>query len=285
MGYTPAARINLASDWRGTAEELAAKASEFLAESGFDQKFFCTERLVRYYLTRGVISPPEKDVLDRRKALFAPLQFRQLVLTRLLAERGWDLERVAGQLQGPKGPKTERELDELLNQLAEPTEAERLLFRSRLEQPSLADFRSRPGLYHQSNKSVVTVKSDVDETGEEPSRAERRPARESLTRKIIHSARSEEGGLAKLSMIAEKMLRDPDLQPGEAAALRELADMARLAFRQGSRKERWTRVRLAPWCEVNIKIGKDGELSESQKSHIIKEFIKVLEDYDTRLGL
>lgn len=277
MGFTPATRIKLASDWRGTAEELAAEATTFLGECGFDEKFACTERLVRYYLTRGVLTPPEKDPVDRRKALFSPLQFRQLVLTRLLAERGWDLDRVIGQLQGMKGAKSEHELDMLLNQLAEPTQAERLLFKSRAEEGDavqmgkvmLYDRRTKPGIFN-------------EEVSEE--RASRSP-KQSLLRRLVMSARNEEGGLDRLALMAEKMLREPSVTEAESAALRELAEMARLAFRQPGKRERWTRVKLAPWCEVNLRVGKDSELSEEQKSHIIKEFRRLIEDYDSRMGL
>lgn len=280
MGLNPMARIRMTSDWRGTAEELAAEATAFLGECGFDEKFACTERLVRYYLTRGVLTPPEKDPVDRRKALFGPLQFRQLVLTRLLAERGWDLDRVIGQLQGMKGPKSEHDLDGLLNQLAEPTEAERMLFRSRAEE-SGANLDTSSMRFSASKGPLRRI--DTHSVGEasEPMRGNKA----SLLRRILQSAKNEEGGLDRLALMAEKMLREPNLTPGEAEALREMAEMARLAFRQAGKKERWTRVKLAPWCEVNIRIGKDSELSETQKSHIIKEFIKIIEDYDTRMGL
>ena len=278
----PAARIKLASDWRGTAEELAAEATAFLAESGFDEKFACTERLVRYYLTRGVLASPEKDSVDRRKALFGPLQFRQLVLTRLLAERGWDLDRVVGQMQGPGGWKTERELDLLLNQLAEPTQAERLLFRSRREDAT-GDF-FRHDVKFSAGKGVG-LGSPAGEREVRESSEPLRNQRSSLARRILQSARSEEGGLDRLSVLAEKMLKEPNLTEAEVAALRELAEMSRLAFREPGRKERWTRVKLAPWCEVNIRIGKDIELSTTQKSHIIKEFVSLIDDYDSRMSL
>jgi len=280
---SPAARITLEPDWRVTAEELAARATDFLLECGFDAKFGCSERLVRYYMSRGVLSPPEKDKVDRRKALFGPLQFRQLVLTRLLAERGWDLERVAGQLHGMKGARSETELDALLNQLAEPTQAERLLFKSRRDDPRVNEQdldESSPGRPIRPERASFSA--NVRRAGEPTPRSW---AREALARKLIQSAREEEGGLERLSLMAEKLLRDPDLSERESAALKEMAEMARLAFRQGGRKERWTRVKLAPWREVNLRVGKESELSESQKSHIIKEFTRLLEDYDSRLGL
>lgn len=280
MGLNPMARIRMTSDWRGTAEELAAEATAFLAACGFDEKFACTERLVRYYLTRGVLTPPEKDQVDRRKALFSPLQFRQLVLTRLLAERGWDLDRVIGQLQGGDGAKSEAELNDLLNQLAEPTQAERLLFKSRSEDGDMSV--SEGSIRFSAAKGPLRrIDNELLSESSEPVRANKG----SLLRRLLHSAKNEEGGLDRLAVMAERMLKEPNVTEAESGALRELAEMARLAFRQGGRKERWTRVKLAPWCEVNIRVGKDSELSETQKTHIIKEFSRLIEDYDTRMGL
>ena len=51
-------------------------------------------RLVRFYAYEGLLSKPERAPDDRRKANFGPLQVRQLLLARLLAERGWDLDRI-----------------------------------------------------------------------------------------------------------------------------------------------------------------------------------------------
>lgn len=269
----PAARIQLAPDWQGTAEELAAAASTFLAECGFDEKFFCTERLVRYYLARGVLTPPDRDPVDRRKALFGNLQFRQLVLTRLLAERGWDLGRVVGQLVGYKGPKPVGELNDLLNQLAEPTQAERLLFRSRQE----SDRVSESVVYSRSTRPMKEAVFSESEPGRTGAR------RSGLSRQMVQAAK-EDVTLRKLAMIVEKALADPTLQDDETRALRELAEMARLAFRTGAKKERWTRVKLAPWCEINLRIGGDVQMSDEVKAHIISEFRRILEDYDSHLS-
>jgi len=281
MGLTPAARITLPPDWHGTAEELAVKANEYLEACGFDAKFGGSERLVRYYVTRGALTAPDKDDIDRRKAVFGPLQFRQLILTRLLAERGWDIDRIVDQFQTLNGPKGERELDALLNQLAEPTQAEKLLFKSRRDRPDSSVEDEKPSYASPSVNELeefrsgkhfhVTHSSQMADT------------RESLTRRILKSVRGEEAGLDRLAQTAEKLLKEASLAPAEAEALKEIAVMARLAFRQDGKKERWTRVKLAPWCEVNIRVGSDSQLSESQKAHIIREFKQLIEDYDSTL--
>ena len=278
---TPAARITLPQDWHGTAEELALKANEYLEECGFDAKFGGSERLVRYYVTRGALTAPDKDDIDRRKAVFGPLQFRQLILTRLLAERGWDIDRIVDQFQTPKGPKSERELDALLNQLAEPTQAEKLLFKSRRDRPdsSVEDEKTSYSSHGAFEPKVLRMHSLMQPT----ENVHMADTRESLTRRILKSARGDEGGLDRLAQTAEKLLKEAQLGPAEAEALKEIAVMARLAFRQDGKKERWTRVKLAPWCEVNIRVGNDSQLSESQKTHIIKEFKQLIEDYDSTL--
>ncbi len=268
MGYLPASHLDTSADWRGTADELAQKATGFLLKCGFDRHFGCSERLVRFYVTRGVLTPPEKDAVDRRKALFGPLQLRQLAVARLLAERGWDLDRVIGQLQGVKGPKSDRELDALLNQLGEPTQSERLLFESRQNQ-----WESR------IEEESHSLGSPPSERSEGPGRS--LTERDRLARKILTVAR-ETGGLDRLTTLANKLLRDPGASPEERETLRQLGEMARHAANQPGKRERWTRIRLAPWCEVNLRVGKLSEPSDDEKARIIKEMHQLLDNYDSR---
>ena len=81
-------------DFQGTAEELATFVSEKLAELGFGERHRSSERLVRFYAYQKLLSRPEKAPDDGRQRLFGQLQVRQLLLARLLAERGWDLDRI-----------------------------------------------------------------------------------------------------------------------------------------------------------------------------------------------
>lgn len=278
---SPAARIHLPKDWQGTAEELAATTSRFLADCGFDAKFFCTERLVRYYLSRGVLTAPDKDPVDRRKALFGNLQFRQLVLTRLLAERGWDLERVQSQLIGFKGPKSVNELNDLLNQLAEPTPAEQLLFQSRRDSP---DPCAEPVFFRQSQKSLSQEADDrIDVSSKSTTnRSEREQQRSNMPRQFIQAAR-DDVTLHKLALLAEKVMADSNLPSEELRALRELAEMARLASRSGAKKERWTRLKLAPWCEINLRISGEVDMNDELKYYMLNEFRRILDNYDSAL--
>ena len=282
MGYTPAARIHLGADWLGTAEELAAEATRYLLESGFDSTFACTERTVRYYVTRGVLTAPDKGTADRRKAVFGPRHFRQLVLARLLVGRGWDLDRVTSLIIGQGGPKDERQLDELLNNLATPTPAEIILFGNRQQEP-------KETLY----SSEIAEETVEDSAPRLPRSAERKqPAasksagvRERLSKELITRARQENGGLDRLAEIIRRFQQDPELSTPEQQALSELAEMAQLAFRNPSRKERWTRVKLAPWCEINLRVSQAKMPSRSQRDYIVQEFSRLLSDFEPDLDI
>ena len=115
-------------DFQGTAEELATFVSEKLAELGFGERHRSSERLVRFYAYQKLLSRPEKAPDDGRQRLFGQLQVRQLLLARLLAERGWDLDRIRTLLLQNQEITS---LNKLIDELATPTEAEKLFFRTR----------------------------------------------------------------------------------------------------------------------------------------------------------
>ena len=105
--------------------------------------------------------------------------------------------------------------------------------------------------------------------------------RDRLARKILTAAR-ETGGLDRLTTLTNKLLRDPGASPEERETLRQLGEMARHAANQPGKRERWTRIKLAPWCEVNLRVGKLSEPTEDEKMRIIKEMHLLLDDYDSR---
>jgi DNA-binding transcriptional MerR regulator len=247
---------------------LAGKTTAFLLKCGFDRQFGCTERLVRFYVTRGVLTPPEKDDVDRRKALFGPVQFRQLVVGRLLSERGWDLDRVIGQLQGLNGPKDARELDALINQLAEPTPSERMLFESRAN-------------LQVTERIELLAEPDPEERRRASAAPRSATERDRLARRILMEARAS-GSTERLVQLTDKLLRDPNLTPEEGETLRQLGDMARMAGNEPGRRERWTRIRLAPWCELNLRVSKSFEIGKKDKLMIMRNLEKILENYDSR---
>ncbi len=82
--------------WHGSAAELAALAGERLNALGFaDDKL--NERLVRYYVSEGVLSRPRRE---GREALFAHRQLLELLAARLLSRDGWPLAKIGSWIQG-----------------------------------------------------------------------------------------------------------------------------------------------------------------------------------------
>jgi hypothetical protein len=80
------------TDWRGTAWELAEVVSDVLETFGMEKDPIPTERLVRYYVTAGVLTRPEKE---GREAYFGFRQIVEFLAVRVLLDDGWTLARIA----------------------------------------------------------------------------------------------------------------------------------------------------------------------------------------------
>jgi len=79
-------------DWSGSAEDLASKVNELLPGlTGADHESI-NERLVRYYVQEGVLTPPDRE---GREAIFRIRQLIQLIVARLLLRDNWPLRKVA----------------------------------------------------------------------------------------------------------------------------------------------------------------------------------------------
>jgi DNA-binding transcriptional MerR regulator len=80
--------------WRGTAQELADKCNEVLADvpSLTDDAGAANERLVRHYVQVGVLTPPDRE---GREALFGLRQVVEFLATRYLLKDGWPLAKAA----------------------------------------------------------------------------------------------------------------------------------------------------------------------------------------------
>ena len=89
---------NLA-DWRGTADELAAKCNEILATvpSLAEDAGAANERLIRHYVQVGVLSAPERE---GREALFGLRQVVEFLAARYLLKDGWPLAKAAEIVRG-----------------------------------------------------------------------------------------------------------------------------------------------------------------------------------------
>lgn len=259
-------------DFQGTAEELATFVSEKLAELGFGERHRSSERLVRFYAYQKLLSRPEKAPDDGRQRLFGQLQVRQLLLARLLAERGWDLDRIRTLLLQNQEINS---LNKLIDELATPTEAEKLFFRTRSSTSAEADSL---GLVGSDRARSPVVYSSRDEMAE-PSAPTYKPARKSsfaMVQQMKQVAESDESPADALRLMIKKELARDDL----SQAARNLLDQL-LAFNPTSRgdepkTERWTKVRLTHWCEAHFNIDSRVTPTKDELLEIADNFSKAL---------
>jgi hypothetical protein len=264
----------IGDDFLGTAEELALHVSTKLQTLGFGDRHRATERLVRFYTYENLISKPERANDDRRKANYGSLQVRQLLLARLLAERGWELDRIRNLL---KDNAHVDKLNKLIDELAQPNEAERLFFRTASPQPPEGHVRPasmRPNRLY----SMAPFESD---TVSEPDAGAPAPRKSRFANEAYQHLRdladSPMPALQFRKLVIKESMR-PDLEP----EVRELYQQL-LAFHPTSRgeepkRERWTRLRLAHWCEASFHIDNRGRPSEEELDEIVDKFRKALKD-------
>ncbi len=257
-------------EFLGTAEDLAAFVSDKLASLGFGDRHRSTERLVRFYAYEGLLSKPERAPDDRRKANFGPLQVRQLLLARLLAERGWDLDRIRTLLHDNREV---TQLNKLIDELATPTEAEKLFFRTR---GSNAESVAEPVVRSARDFSPLMLSARDDESPDMSAPKFRRKSSYSTVQQLRQIADSEESPADALRlMIKKEMMRD-DL----SAAARSLFEQL-LAFNPTSpgdepKTERWTKLRLAHWCEAHFNIDSRITPTKEELQRIVDNFSKAL---------
>ena len=261
-------------EFLGTAEDLAAFVSDKLASLGFGDRHRSTERLVRFYAYEGLLSKPERAPDDRRKANFGPLQVRQLLLARLLAERGWDLDRIRTLLHENREVS---QLNKLIDELATPTEAEKLFFRTRgSEQASLMlsepDARSLKASRH---ASPFYSSRDFSPSAM-PSPRPSRKTSYSTVQQLRQIADSEESPAEALRLMIKKEMARDDLSPAARNLFEQL-----LAFNPTTRgdepkTERWTKLRLAHWCEAHFNIDSRITPTKEELQGIVDNFSKAL---------
>jgi len=265
----------IGDEFLGTAEELAHHVSAKLRDLGFGDRHRATERLVRFYTYENLISKPERANDDRRKANYGSLQVRQLLLARLLAERGWELDRIRNLL---KDNAQVEKLNKLIDELAQPNEAERLFFRTASPQAPEGQIRSASIRPHRLFSGIAALEED---NVSEPS-AEMSPPRKS---RFASEAYLQLRDLADSPMPAvqfRKLVVKESMRPDLEPEVRELYQQL-LAFHPTSRgeepkRERWTRLRLAHWCEASFHIDNRGRPSEEELDEIVEKFRKALKD-------
>jgi DNA-binding transcriptional MerR regulator len=248
----------------GTAEELAAYVSSKLTALGFGPRFQANERLVRFYAFEGLIDKPERDEVDKRRANFGDKQARQLLVARILSERGNDLETIRGMLRRHASI---AELNDLIDEHARASELEgrshRMAAVSALKEPSV--LYSRP---------------DMDPM--EPvsrSKPALRPGR--FSSETLHQLRdisdSRSPGLVFRKMVMRESQRE-DLSPEVRGLYRQLLAFHPTDPGEEPKRERWSKIRLAPWCEVLIHIDGRAKPSREEINSMVDNLRNSLED-------
>ena len=261
-------------EFLGTAEDLAAFVSDKLASLGFGDRHRSTERLVRFYAYEGLLSKPERAPDDRRKANFGPLQVRQLLLARLLAERGWDLDRIRTLLHENR---IIAQLNKLIDELATPTEAEKLFFRTRssdvdtLSEPSpLRSYKPDRSL------SPVVFSSRDSEMPDSSSPKFRRKTSYSTVQQLRQIADSEESPAEALRLMIKKEMARDDLSPAARNLFEQLLAFNPTTPGDEPKTERWTKLRLAHWCEAHFNIDSRISPTKEELQGIVDNFSKAL---------
>ena len=262
-------------DFQGTAEELATFVSEKLAELGFGERHRSSERLVRFYAYQKLLSRPEKAPDDGRQRLFGQLQVRQLLLARLLAERGWDLDRIRTLLLQNQEINP---LNKLIDELATPTEAEKLFFRTRSsdEETATAQLRSERRVLL---SRMPPVYSQRDDEMAEPSAPAYKPVRKAsfaMVQQMKQVAESDESPADALRLMIKKELARDDLSPAARSLLDQLLSFNPTSRGDEPKTERWTKVRLTHWCEAHFNIDSRVTPSKEELIEIADNFSKAL---------
>jgi len=262
-------------DFQGTAEELATFVSEKLAELGFGERHRSSERLVRFYAYQKLLSRPEKAPDDGRQRLFGQLQVRQLLLARLLAERGWDLDRIRTLLLQNQEISA---LNKLIDELATPTEAEKLFFRTRAsnDEEAVAQLRSERTRLH---SRMPTAYSQRDDEMAEPSAPAYKPVRKSsfsMVQQMKQVAESDESPADALRLMIKKELARDDLSPAARSLLDQLLSFNPTSRGDEPKTERWTKVRLTHWCEAHFNIDSRVTPTKEELLEIADNFSKAL---------
>ena len=260
-------------EFLGTAEDLAAFVSDKLASLGYGDRHRSTERLVRFYAYEGLLSKPERAPDDRRKANFGPLQVRQLLLARLLAERGWDLDRIRTLLHENREIS---QLNKLIDELATPTEAEKLFFRTRssesetLSEPSVASYRSVRNL----SPSVFSAR-DV-ESPDMSAPKFRRKSSYATVQQLRQIADNDESPAEALRLMIKKEMARDDLTPAARNLFEQLLAFNPTSQGDEPKTERWTKLRLAHWCEAHFNIDSRVTPTKEELQAIVDNFSKAL---------
>ncbi len=268
----PSAILN-DDEFMGTAEELANFVSNKLVELGFGAQHNTSERLVRFYVYQGIISKADRALDDRRKANFGPTQVRQLLLARLLSERGWDLDRIKSLLIDNSSA---HKLNSLIDSLATPTEAEKLLFKTKSSSfDKFKDFKPAPSRSLRPSRSSM-VGEIVDysigsDSSIEPDYGRRKISSSREAQKIRDVSESRSPAEALKIFVKKELMRD-DLSEESRELFMQLLAFNPTVRGDEPKRERWSRLRLNHWCEIHLNIDGKPSLKESEINQLVEKF-------------
>lgn len=250
----------------GTAEELATYVSAKLASLGFGPRFQANERLVRFYAFEGLIDKPERAEDDKRRANFGDKQVRQLLVARILSERGNDLETIRGMLrQHP----TLDQLNDLIDQHAMASELER-------RSPSFYAEMASPDDMLPVQSRRASRRLSLDQMSEPSSPRPGRFSSETL-HQLREISESRSPGLVFRKMVMREYDR-PDLAPEVRSLYRQLLAFHPTTQGEPPKRERWSKIRLAPWCEVMVHIDGKAKPNHEEIEDMVLYFRKALMD-------
>lgn len=224
----------LPEDWTGTAAQLAHVLVQVLPRYTLSPEPLPSERLIRFYVTSGVLLKPQRE---GREALFGQRQALQFLAARALLEDGWPLAKVAAYLQGL----TDSDLLALLPEreaiapvppgggAAMPTRAQQLVARFRRSAEGSAAPPMAPAPQIAQKKSAAPLAIPLPAPGEEAF-------------KERQSFRAEQREQA-VQLPAPELVADDELRAFEEEAV--------------ATTERDVRVHitLTPWCEIALNQG------------------------------
>jgi len=263
----PSAILN-DDEFMGTAEELADFVSNKLVELGFGAQHNTSERLVRFYVYQGIISKAERALDDKRKANFGPTQVRQLLLARLLSERGWDLDRIKSLLIDNSSA---HKLNSLIDSLATPTEAEKLLFKTKSSSfDKFKDLKPEPNRSQRPSRHNM-VEEIVNYSIVEPDFGRRKISSSREAQKIRDISESRSPAEALKIFVKKELMRD-DLSEESREVFMQLLAFNPTVRGDEPKRERWSRLRLNHWCEIHLNIDGKPSLKESEINQLVEKF-------------
>lgn len=267
---------NLDADFLGTAAELALYVAQELHKLGFSPRFYPNERLVRYYAWEQLLERPEPSQDgDRRRKLFDGRQAMRLLAARILSERGSDLETIRRRLKSAAAEK--RGLADLIDEVAS---VQSLEAREANEPPP--GFEAHEEVRGQRIKNMSVDSSPPLRSVNEfsPLFMFQTPARSPLSgtgSKLRKISESSSPGLAFRKLVMFESERE-DISEEARSLYRQLLAFHPTDPSEPPKRERWSKVRLSPWCEVLLRIDERQRPGRSELDSIVSNFRKSLED-------